>query len=210
MCYKWYFAFLKLTLVQILIYYFITIHQSYEKKIFTSVNFSSCWPVYRQHCAGSNANSQSLLYPRFPYLVYWLAYAHAGLEFALGSKDKPQLQNYSPVAALRIMSKAESDELRRALSTVEQNAARDREQYAKEMGDDDGDGVANKFDKCPDTPAGTAVDGAGCPIKVPAPQITERVTERVVVTEADRKVVADAIANLEFDLGKSKISWTYR
>lgn len=78
------------------------------------------------------------------------------------------------------------------------------------MGDDDGDGVANKFDKCPDTPAGTAVDGAGCPIKVPAPQITERVTERVVVTEADRKVVADAIANLEFDLGKSKISWTYR
>jgi len=133
------------------------------------------------------------------------AYAHAGLEFALGSKEKPQLQNYSSLAALRIQSKEESDELRRALSTAESNAARDREQYAKDMGDDDADGVANKFDKCAGTPTGTVVDGSGCPLKVPAPQITERVTERVVVTEADRKVVADAIANLEFDLGKSTI-----
>jgi OOP family OmpA-OmpF porin len=133
------------------------------------------------------------------------AYAHAGLEFALGSKEKPQLQNYSSLAALRIQSKEESDELRRALSTAEQNAARDREQYAKDMGDDDGDGVANKFDKCAGTPAGTVVDGSGCPLVVPAPQITQKITERVIVTEADRKVVADAIANLEFDLGKATI-----
>lgn len=140
------------------------------------------------------------------------AYAHAGLEFALGSKNKPQLQNYSALAALRLQSKEESDALRRALSTAEQNAERDRTQaekdrvqYAKDMGDDDGDGVANKFDKCPNTKSNTVVDGAGCSLKVPAPQITERITERVVVTEADRKVVADAIANLEFDLGKSTI-----
>ncbi|RZK41181.1 MAG: OmpA family protein [Pedobacter sp.] len=133
------------------------------------------------------------------------AYAHAGLQFSLGRKGKPQLQNHSSLAALRIQSKEESEELRRALSTAEQNAARDREQYAKDMADNDGDGVANKFDKCPDTPTGTVVDGSGCPLKVPAPQITERVTERVIVTEADRKVVADAIANLEFDLGKATI-----
>ncbi|WP_199139573.1 OmpA family protein [Pedobacter sp. ASV12] len=130
-------------------------------------------------------------------------YAHAGLEFALGKKEKPQLQNYSSLASVRIQSKEESDELRRALSTAEQNAQRDREQYAKDMGDDDGDGVANKFDKCPGTPAGTVVDGSGCPLATPKPQIIKET--KVVVTEADRKVVAEAIKNLEFDLGKSTI-----
>jgi len=128
------------------------------------------------------------------------AYAHAGLEFALGSKEKPQLQNYSSLANLRKQS-AESAELRRALSTAEQNAQRDREQYAKDLADDDNDGVANKFDKCPGTPSGTVVDGSGCPIKVQR----EIIKETKVITEEDRKVVKDAISNLEFDLGKSTI-----
>ena len=34
--------------------------------------------------------------------------------------------------------------------------------------DTDGDGVADQFDKCPGTPAGTAVDGSGCPLPKPA------------------------------------------
>ncbi|MES2448394.1 MAG: OmpA family protein [Bacteroidota bacterium] len=129
--------------------------------------------------------------------------AHAGIEFAIGKKEKSQLQNYSAIADLRKKSAAESEELRRALSSAEANAQRDREQYAKDMGDDDGDGVANKFDKCAGTPAGTVVDGSGCPLSTPKPQIIKET--KVVVTEADRKVVGDAIKNLEFDLGKSTI-----
>jgi OmpA-OmpF porin, OOP family len=129
------------------------------------------------------------------------SYAHAGLEFALGNKENSQLQNYSAVADLRKQSAEESAELRRALSTAEQNAARDREQYAKDLGDDDNDGVANKFDKCPGTAAATTVDGSGCPIAVTKTVIKET----TVVTEADRKIVRDAISNLEFDLGKSTI-----
>ncbi|MFC1224474.1 OmpA family protein [Pedobacter sp. BG31] len=129
------------------------------------------------------------------------SYAHAGLEFALGNKENSQLQNYSAVADLRKQSAEESAELRRALSTAEQNAARDREQYAKDLGDDDNDGVANKFDKCPGTAAATVVDGSGCPIAVKQTIIKET----TVVTEADRKIVRDAISNLEFDLGKSTI-----
>jgi OOP family OmpA-OmpF porin len=35
--------------------------------------------------------------------------------------------------------------------------------------DTDGDGVSDQFDKCPGTPAGTAVDGSGCPLPVVAP-----------------------------------------
>ena len=35
--------------------------------------------------------------------------------------------------------------------------------------DADGDSVADQFDKCPNTPAGTVVDGSGCPLVIPAP-----------------------------------------
>jgi len=129
------------------------------------------------------------------------SYAHAGIEISLGKKSSPQLSNYSALAALREQTAAESDELRRALSTQEQNALRDQQKYAEEMGDTDGDGVANKFDKCPGTTSGTVVDGSGCPLKTP----TAVVRERVIVTEADRKVVDEAIRNLEFDLGKATI-----
>jgi len=131
------------------------------------------------------------------------SYAHAGVEIALGKRGTSQLQNYSAIAAIREESKAESDELRRALSTSEQNRMRDQEMYAKDMGDDDMDGVANKFDKCPGTPANTVVDGAGCPLVVKAP--VTRVTEKIYVTAEDKRVVADAIRDLEFDLGKSTI-----
>ncbi|MCX2449883.1 DUF6089 family protein [Pedobacter sp. PLR] len=129
------------------------------------------------------------------------SYGHAGIEFALGSKSKPQLQNYSSLANLRNQTAEESAALRNALSTAEQKIERDREVYAKEMGDDDKDGVANKFDKCPGTASGVVVDGSGCPLNAPATIIREK----VIITEADRKVVSEAIKNLEFDLGKATI-----
>ena len=50
---------------------------------------------------------------------------------------------------------------------------------------------------------GTVVDGSGCPLITPKPQIIKET--KVIVTEADRKVVEDAIKNLEFDLGKATI-----
>ncbi len=134
------------------------------------------------------------------------SYAHAGLEFSLGSKKSSQLANYSPIAALREESAAESAELKGLLSASEQKRLADeqaqqqlQQQYAKDLGDDDADGVANKFDKCPGTPSGTAVDGSGCALPVNKPDV------KVYVTEEDKKVVRDAILNLEFDLGKSTI-----
>lgn len=131
------------------------------------------------------------------------SYAHAGLEFSLGRKKSSQLANYSPIAALREESAAESAELKNMLATSEQNRLRDQQaaqaQYNKDLGDDDADGVANKFDKCPGTPSGTAVDGSGCTLPVNKPDV------KVYVTEEDKKVVRDAISNLEFDLGKATI-----
>ena len=134
------------------------------------------------------------------------SYAHAGLEFSLGRKKSSQLANYSPIAALREESAAESAELKSMLSSSEQKRLTDeqaqqqlQQQYAKDLGDDDADGVANKFDKCPGTPAGTAVDGSGCALPMNKPDV------KVFVTEEDKQVVREAIANLEFDLGKATI-----
>ena len=122
-------------------------------------------------------------------------YGYAGLEFALG-KGK-QLAWHNPVAltyeeALSAKQtanalKAENDKLRADMNDL--------------LKDSDGDGVADKLDKCPGTPAGVVVDGSGCPLKIPVPVIQEK----VIITEADRKVVEEAIKNLEFDLGKATI-----
>ncbi|CAN5299982.1 hypothetical protein BH09BAC6_BH09BAC6_20480 [soil metagenome] len=141
------------------------------------------------------------------------SYAHAGLEFALGKRSKPQLASHNPVSSMRteyIMEnqmamdriraqqaqidaeRAKNDQLRNDLNTTNAN-------LAKFTADDDNDGVPNIFDKCPNTPAGTKVDGAGCTLPVNKPDV------KVYVTEADRKVVKEAIRNLEFDFGKATI-----
>ena len=51
--------------------------------------------------------------------------------------------------------------------------------YCWVHGDEDGDGVTNKNDKCPGTPKGTTVDADGCPVP------EEAVDEAVVVEEVD-------------------------
>ncbi|WP_448697669.1 OmpA family protein [Mucilaginibacter sp. AW1-3] len=149
----------------------------------------------------------------FAYNNDKFAYAHAGLEFAFGGKSKPQLATHNPVSSMRYeymtkaqalqseldAQKAENDRLRADLTKTNNNLATTNANLAKLTQDSDGDGVPDAFDKCPNTPAGTKVDGSGCPLEVVKP------VEKVYITEADRKVVKDAIANLEFDLGKATI-----
>ena len=139
------------------------------------------------------------------------SYAHIGLEFALGPKSKPQLARHNPVASMRheyIVSeeklqseldaqKAQNDQLKNDLDATKASLATTNANLAKFTADADGDGVPDFFDKCPGTPAGTKVDGSGCPL--PAAQT------KVIVTEEDRRIVREAIKNLEFDFGKATI-----
>ncbi|WP_461451889.1 OmpA family protein [Mucilaginibacter sp.] len=134
------------------------------------------------------------------------SYAHAGLEFALGDRHKPQMANYNPVNSMRTEylmddqrlqiqlneERAANQALRSDLNTTNAN-------LAKLTVDSDGDGVPDVYDKCPNTPAGTQVDGAGCPLPVKKPDV------KVYVTNEDRAVVNEAVKNLEFDFGKATI-----
>ncbi|NGF58100.1 OmpA family protein [Parapedobacter sp. SGR-10] len=134
------------------------------------------------------------------------SYAHAGLEIALGSGSKPYLGNSNPVATLVQDYTSKYDELKaeRDALVASNKALKDQvDALANELKDDDGDGVANKYDKCPNTPAGVKVDGSGCPL--PEMKHETKVIEKIVVTEEDKKVVAEAISNLEFDLSKATI-----
>ena len=93
------------------------------------------------------------------------SYGYAGLEFSLGSAAKPNLDWVNLVVLIY-------DELKDPTLRQEVEALRGRvttlEGTVNQLSADaDGDGVSDKFDKCPGTPAGTVVDGAGCPIEFP-------------------------------------------
>lgn len=75
------------------------------------------------------------------------SYGFVGLEFALGNKSKPQLLFDNPASRL-------NNFLQKQIDTVKAN-------QDQMMMDSDNDGVVDKFDKEPNTPAGCPVDVHG-------------------------------------------------
>ena len=75
------------------------------------------------------------------------SYGFLGLEFALGNKAKPQLLFDNPAARLNSSLQTQIDTVKSEISNLKNDA--------------DGDGVADMFDKEPNTPAGSPVDSHG-------------------------------------------------
>ncbi len=116
------------------------------------------------------------------------SYGYGGLEFTLGPKSKPNLDWVNPVAMMYdelydAALRQEVEALKGRVTNVE-NAVNDLKK------DSDGDGVSDQFDKCPNTPAGTVVDGAGCEIKFPKADSTSAAT-------------GTAYSNIQFDFDSS-------
>ncbi|WP_028295916.1 OmpA family protein [Olivibacter sitiensis] len=99
------------------------------------------------------------------------SYTHAGLEFSLGKKEKQDLTWANPVATL--YDELKDPALRGEVEALKQRVGALEATVDALSKDSDGDGVSDKFDKCPNTPAGTQVDGSGCPINFPEPPKAE-------------------------------------
>ena len=93
------------------------------------------------------------------------SYGYAGLEFSLGSASKPNLDWVNPVALM--YDELKDPTLRQEVEALKGRVSTLEGTVNQLSADADGDGVSDKFDKCPGTPAGTVVDGSGCPIKFP-------------------------------------------
>ena len=181
--------------------YFVPVAAGFKVKVARGVNLDlSCVVnfVSADNFDGIviGAVNDRFIYPRF------------GIEFALGSRDKQQLATHNPVASMRTEYLMQGERFQKELNdqkTLNQqlnsNLTVSNSTLTKVTTDTDGDGVADLYDKCANTPKGTKIDGSGCPLVMPAPQ------EKVVyVTEADKKVVKEAIDNLEFEFTKATIN----
>lgn len=153
------------------------------------------------------------------------SYAYSGVEFSIGKYKKPTLDWANPIAIMY-------DDLYLRNDSAELAALKKRVKRVEKDVDDlkcdsDYDGVGDLFDKCPFTPAGVVVSGAGCPLdtdqdsvydyvdKCPlqkgtkanngCPEI-ERATviakPTIQLTAEEQKILQDVFENLEFATGK--------
>lgn len=93
------------------------------------------------------------------------SYGYAGLEFSLGSSAKPSLEWTNPIALM--YDELKDPTLRQEVEALKTRVSTLENTVNQLSADADGDGVADRFDKCPGTPAGTVVDGSGCPLTHP-------------------------------------------
>ena len=151
------------------------------------------------------------------------SYGYAGLEFSLGSTSKPNIDWANPVALT--YDELKDTVLRQEVEGIKNRLTSLETGINSLMVDSDGDGVADKFDKCPNTPSGVKIDGSGCPLdsdqdgvfdsqdRCPlekgtvsnngCPEI--KTSKGIVLTPEEQKIVQDVFDNLEFDTGKYTI-----
>lgn len=108
-------------------------------------------------------------------------YASVGLGFNLGKKSR----NVQPLWWLNPMDHIYSEAL----------APRHMILPDPVLSDDDGDGVANQFDKCPDTQPGVRVDASGCPLDTDGDGVPDYLDKELITPTYCQPVDADGVGN---------------
>ena len=133
---------------------FVPIGVSTKFKVSNAVNFDLGYNVYFYDGDGLDGTIAGITQnDKFGYL-------YTGLEFSLGAKTKPNLDWVNPIGLM--YDELKDPALRKEVEFLKQRVS--TLEAADLLKDSDGDGVADKLDKCPNTEAGIKVDGAGCPL----------------------------------------------
>src|ERR1700748_2648001 len=118
-------------------------------------------------------------------------YSYAGLEYTFGPSSKKNVDWVNPIAMM--YDELYDAALRQEVEALKGRVTNVETAVADLKKDSDGDGVADQFDKCPNTPAGSVVDGSGCVIVFPK--------DTVKVDSA--KAAAKAYSNIQFEFDSS-------
>ncbi|MDP9047026.1 MAG: OmpA family protein [Bacteroidota bacterium] len=122
------------------------------------------------------------------------SYGYAGLEYTFGTKSKPNMDWVNPVAMM--YDELYDEALRQEVAALKGRVGNVETAINDLKKDSDGDGVADQFDKCPNTPAGTVVDGSGCPIVFPKP-------DTIKMGGTGTTASAAAYSNIQFEFDSS-------
>ncbi|MEO8885004.1 MAG: OmpA family protein, partial [Mucilaginibacter sp.] len=123
------------------------------------------------------------------------SYGYAGLEYTLGPKSKPSLEWANPVAMM--YDELYDEALRQEVAALRTRVGNVETAVNDLKKDSDGDGVADQFDKCPNTPAGSVVDGSGCPIVFP------KIDTSLFMRKPVGGPAAAAYSNIQFEFDSS-------
>jgi len=118
------------------------------------------------------------------------SYSYAGLEYTFGSSAKKNIDWVNPIAMM--YDELYDAALRQEVEALKGRVTNVETAVADLKKDSDGDGVADQFDKCPNTPAGSVVDGSGCVIVFPKDTV-----------KAAAAPVASPYSNIQFEFDSS-------
>ncbi len=107
------------------------------------------------------------------------SYGFVGLEFALGNKSKPQMLFDNPASRVNSYIQNQVDTVKSQLSELTK--------------DSDGDGVVDKFDKEPNTPAGCPVDVHGVSLDTDGDGVPDCKDKELITPTQCQPVDADGV-----------------
>ena len=126
-------------------------------------------------------------YPVFNHYEY----TYTGLAYTFGPKTKHNIEWVNPVA--KMYDTLYDEGLKQELWALKGRIANVEMAVSDLKKDSDGDGVSDQFDKCPNTYAGSIVDGSGCPLVFAMDTVSSRPTT----------VGISSFQNIQFEFGSS-------